>query len=304
MLILVTGITGQVGGALVSRLKGLGTVVPANREMLDFTRPDGLSLALERLAPNLIINPAAYTAVDRAENERDLAFRVNRDAPGEMARWAADRNVPLIHFSTDYVFDGSGERPWNERDTPRPLSVYGASKLAGEDEIRKTNGPSLIVRTSWVYSASGVNFLRTIARLAKERDEMRIVSDQIGAPTSAFLVADAIANIASHRVDDLRAKFAEANGLVHLAASGEASWYDFASAIIAGLRSRAVSLAVKRVLPIRTDQYPTPAKRPYNSRLDLGRLKSIFGITPPRWDAALGVELDQLVRSTVSEGPV
>ena len=303
MLILVTGVTGQVGGALVSRLKGLGTVMPANREMLDFTRPDGLSLALERLAPHLIINPAAYTAVDRAENERDLAFRVNRDAPGEMARWAAERNVPLIHFSTDYVFDGSGERPWKENDTPRPLSVYGASKLAGEDEIRKANGPSLIVRTSWVYSASGVNFLRTITRLAKERDELRIVSDQIGAPTSASLVADAVANIASNRVDDLRAKFAEANGLVHLAASGEASWYDFASAIVAGLRSCAVSLAVKRVLPIRTDQYPTPAKRPYNSRLDLSRLKSIFGITPPQWDVALGVELDQMVHSTVSEGP-
>ena len=195
MLILVTGVTGQVGGALVSRLKGLGTVVPANREMLDFTRPDGISLALERLAPDLIINPAAYTAVDKAENERDLAFRVNRDAPGEMARWAAKHDVPLIHFSTDYVFDGSGERPWKENDTPRPLSVYGASKLAGEDEIRKADGPSLILRTSWVYSASGVNFLRTIARLAQEREELRIVSDQIGAPTSASLIADAVANI-------------------------------------------------------------------------------------------------------------
>lgn len=294
MRILVTGVTGQVGGALVARLNDLGTVVPANRAMLDLTRPADLSHALDDLAPDLIINPAAYTAVDNAENERELAFRINGDAPGAMARWAAARGVPLIHFSTDYVFDGSGERPWHEDDPPRPLSVYGASKLAGETEIRNANGPSLIVRTSWVYAASGTNFLRTIARLARERDELRIVADQIGAPTSASLIADAIAIMVDKRADDLLAKFAEANGIINLTAFGETTWYDFASTIVAGLRSRGVSLAVKRVLPIRTDQYPTPATRPHNSRLDRNRLKSVFGITPPQWNAALGDELNRL----------
>jgi dTDP-4-dehydrorhamnose reductase len=294
MRILVTGVTGQVGGALVARLKGLGTVVPANRAMLDLTRPADLSHALDDLAPDLIINPAAYTAVDKAEDERELAMRVNGDAPGAMARWAAARGVPLIHFSTDYVFDGSGERPWQEDDPPRPLSVYGASKLAGENEIRKANGPSLIVRTSWVYAASGANFLRTIARLASERDELRIVADQIGAPTSASLIANSIESIVAKSAANLPTKFAEANGLIHLTASGETSWYDFALSIVAGLRSRGVSLAVKRILPIRTDQYPTPATRPHNSRMDLDRLRRVFGITPPLWDMVLAIELDQL----------
>lgn len=294
MRILVTGVTGQVGGALVVQLNGLGIVVPANRAMLDLTRPADLSHALDDLAPDLIINPAAYTAVDKAEDERELAMRVNGDAPGAMARWAAARGVPLIHFSTDYVFDGSGERPWQEDDPPRPLSVYGASKLAGENKIRKANGPSLIVRTSWVFAASGTNFPRTIARLATERDELRIVTDQIGAPTSASFIADSITNIVAKSAAGLPAKFAEVNGIIHLTAAGETSWYDFALSIVAGLRSRGVSLAVKRILPIRTDQYPTPAMRPCNSRMDCDRLRRVFGITPPLWNVLLAIELNQL----------
>jgi dTDP-4-dehydrorhamnose reductase len=296
MRILVTGVTGQVGGALVARLKGLGTVVPANREILDLSRPEGLSRALDEIAPDLIINPAAYTAVDRAEHEYELALQVNGEAPGAMARWAAAHGIPLVHFSTDYVFDGSGERPWSEDASPRPLSAYGASKLAGEDLVRDAGGSSLIVRTSWVYAASGTNFLRSIARLARERDELRIVADQVGAPTSAALIADAVAKIVAEGGGHLRKKFADANGLVHFAASGETSWFGFASAIVAGLRSRGVPLAVQRILPIRTDEYPTPATRPKNSRLDLGRLARVFGITPPPWDAALAVELDRLAQ--------
>jgi dTDP-4-dehydrorhamnose reductase len=296
MRILVTGVTGQVGGALVPRLKGLGTVVPANREILDLSRPEALSRALDEIAPDLIINPAAYTAVDKAEHEYELALQVNGEAPGAMARWAAARGIPLVHFSTDYVFDGSGERPWSEDASPRPLSAYGASKLAGEDLVRDAGGSSLIVRTSWVYAASGANFLRSIARLAREREELRIVADQVGAPTSAALIADAVAKIVAEGGGHLRKNFADANGLVHFAASGETSWHGFASAIVAGLRSRGVPLAVQRILPIRTDEYPTPATRPQNSRLDLGRLNKVFGIAPPPWDAALAVELDQLAR--------
>ena len=296
MRVLVTGVTGQVGGALVARLEGLGTVVPANRERFDLSRPEALSRALDEIAPDLIINPAAYTAVDRAEHEYELALQVNGEAPGAMARWAAAHGIPLVHFSTDYVFDGSGERPWVEDACPRPLSAYGASKLAGEDLIREARGSSLIVRTSWVYAASGANFLRSIARLAREREELRIVADQVGAPTSAALIADAVAKIVAEGGGPLRKNFADANGLVHFAASGETSWFGFASAIVVGLRSRGVPLAVQRILPIRTDEYPTPATRPKNSRLDLGRLNKVFGIAPPSWDAALAVELDRLAQ--------
>ena len=195
MRILLTGVTGQVGAALRAPLECAGALVAADRSRLDLAQPENMAAALDEMAPDLIVNPAAYTAVDRAEDERELAFRVNAEAPGAMARWAASRGVPLIHFSTDYVFDGGGTRAWREDDATGPLSVYGASKLAGEDAIRSAGGPHLVVRTSWVYAATGANFLRTIARLARERDELRIVADQIGAPTSARLIADAVAKI-------------------------------------------------------------------------------------------------------------
>jgi dTDP-4-dehydrorhamnose reductase len=182
MRILLTGVTGQVGAALRASLETLGSVVAADRNLLDLSRPELLAAALDRTAPELVVNRAAYTAVDRAEDERELAFRVNGEAPGVIARWAAGRGVPLVHFSTDYVFDGSGERPWREDDPTGPLSAYGASKLAGEDAIRSAGGPHLIIRTSWVCAAVGSNFLRTIARLTRERRELRIVADQVGAP--------------------------------------------------------------------------------------------------------------------------
>jgi dTDP-4-dehydrorhamnose reductase len=294
MRILLTGAGGQVGGALLPRLQKLGAVVAVDVDTLDFTKPDDLAIALDRLEPDLIINPAAYTAVDKAETERDLAMVVNATAPSIIARWAAPRAVPLIHFSTDYVFSGEGERPWREEDAGMPLSVYGATKLAGDAAVRAAGGPSLILRTAWVYAAQGKNFLRTIARLAGERTELRIVADQIGAPTTAALLADSVTTMVRDGLDHLRERCGAAQGLVHLTASGETSWHGFACAIVEGLRARGVALAVERIIPIRTEEYSTPARRPRNSRLDLTRLHNVFGLTPPAWQSALAPELDAL----------
>jgi dTDP-4-dehydrorhamnose reductase len=294
MRVLVTGVTGQVGGALLVALNGKANVVAAPRATLDLAQAETIASGLDRIAPDLIINPAAYTAVDRAEDERDLAYRINGEAPGHIARWATSRGVPLIHLSTDYVYDGSGERAWREDNATGPLSVYGASKLAGEDAIRAAKGPHLIVRTSWVYAARGTNFLRTIARLAAERQELRIVADQIGAPTSAQVIADSIATMIA--TPDLVRQFAVANGLVHLATSGETSWHGFASAIVDGLKMRGLPLKAQAIVPIRTEDYPTKAKRPANSRLDMTRAQRVFGLTPPHWQQALAVELDVLAR--------
>jgi len=300
MRIVVTGVTGQVGSAIASRFAEFGTVVAADRGALDLAMPTALPSQLEALAPDVIINPAAYTAVDRAEDERDLALTVNGEAPGVLARWAAARRVPLVHFSTDYVFDGEGERPWREDDRTSPLSSYGSSKLAGEQAIRQAGGAHLIVRSSWVYAAQGANFMRTIARLAGERPELRIVADQVGAPTTAAVIADSLAAIFRRRVDDLAAGFVAANGLVHVAAADYVSWHGFAEAIIDGLKQRGIPLKVERVLPIRTEDYPTKATRPRNSRLDIGRLREVFDVRPPGWKAALQPELDRLVEVTAS----
>jgi dTDP-4-dehydrorhamnose reductase len=304
MRIMVTGVTGQVGGALFKvlgpkapgseALAAVDSVVAASRDRLDLAQPDRFAAALDRIAPDLIINPAAYTAVDRAEDEKDIAFRVNAEAPAAIARWAAAREVPLIHFSTDYVFGGTGSRPWRENDPTNPLSVYGASKLAGEEAVRAAGGPHLIIRTSWVYAPNGANFLRTIARLAKERRELRIVADQFGAPTSARLIADTVASLVLPGPGTLAERFAASAGLINVAASGETSWYGFAVAIAEGLKVRGVTLAVEGIVPIATADYPTKAKRPANSRFDLTRLREVFGIATPEWNAALAVELDQL----------
>ncbi len=274
----------------------------AGRKELNLAQPDQIASALYRIAADLIVNPAAYTAVDRAEDERQLAFRINAEAPGAIASWAAGKRVPLIHFSTDYVFDGSAKRPWREDDNAGPLSVYGASKFAGENAVRSAGGPHLIVRTSWVYAATGSNFLRTIVRLAREREELRIVADQFGAPTSARLIANAIAGIIMVSGAQLAERFAASGSLVNLSASGETSWHGFATAIVEGLRARGVTLAVKGIAPIRTEDYPTKAKRPANSCFDLTRLRQVFGIETPRWEEALMAELDRLASELT--GPV
>ncbi|WP_407158200.1 dTDP-4-dehydrorhamnose reductase [Bradyrhizobium sp. STM 3557] len=295
---LLTGSSGQIGGALVRPLSAIGTVIAPSRHELDLSAPETITVALDRIAPELIINPAAYTAVDRAEDEEALAFRVNAEAPRCMASWAAAHLVPLIHLSTDYVFDGSGEQPWREDDRPAPLSVYGASKLRGEEAVRAADGPHLIIRTSWVYAVRGANFMHTIARLAGDHAELRVVADQVGAPTSASAIAEALCAILSGSPVDLTSRLAASGGLVHLACGGETSWHGFAVAIVEGLRARGVTMRVERIVPIPSSEYPTRARRPRNSRLEQARLSKVFGIALPPWQDALAHELDLLARRT------
>jgi dTDP-4-dehydrorhamnose reductase len=271
-------------------------VSATDRADLDLSKPDMIPAILDKIAPSLVVNAAAYTAVDRSEEEPALAHRVNAEAPGAMAQWCASNDIPLIHFSTDYVFNGHGTRPWSEDDTPLALSVYGATKLEGEDRVRAAGGCSLIIRTSWIYAASGTNFLRKIAELATVREELRIVADQIGAPTSAAVIADSLHHMLARGLPAFRQKAVEAHGLVHLASSGEASWYDFAARIVDGLKARGIRLVAERIIPVRTEEYSSRAPRPLNSRFNLGRLRAVFGIAPPHWHDALSPELDKLAR--------
>ena len=294
----MTGVTGQLGGALLPLLRG-HTVLAPDRAQFDLTRVGQIPGILDRLAPDIIVNPAAYTAVDRAEDEPELAFTVNAEAPGIMASWAAPRSVPLMHFSTDYVFDGSGARPWHEDDVPNPASAYGRSKLAGERAVRACAGAFLIVRTSWIYAATGANFLNAILRRAREQDEIRVVSDQIGAPTPARLIAEVVSSMLGTDVRLFRDRCSAADGVIHLAASGATSRHGFATAIISGLKSRGARLAVKDIRAVTTGEYPARAARPLNSRLDLTRLRRIFGLTPSSWMDALETELDKVVEKTV-----
>ena len=289
MHFLVTGISGQIGSEAAQSFARLGNVIAADRNVLDLSQPHMLSARLDELKPDVIVNAAAYTTVDRAEDERELAFTVNAESPGIMAQWAAAHGAPFVHLSTDYVFDGSGEMPWREDDVAAPLSVYGASKFAGEQRIRAAAGHHLIVRTSWIYAAHGANFLRTISRLAREKEELKIVADQIGAPTSAAFVATRLTKIVQANMEDLPAAFSRCGGVLHMAATGHTSWHGFASTIVEGLRQRGVILAVRRILPI-----PSEAFRPRNSRLDLTRLRECFEIRPPSWQALLEPEIDGL----------
>ncbi len=300
MRILLTGTSGQVGSALCPLLQGRGVMLTPSMDEFDLSRPADLPLKLDRLRPDLIINPAAYTAVDRAEEDVERAFRVNAEAPAEIAQGAARQGVPLIHFSTDYVFDGSGSEPWREDSLPAPLSVYGASKLSGDNAIRAAGGPHIIARTSWVYAAQGVNFLQTILRLSRERKELRIVADQFGAPTSASVIAEAITRILPCTRSRFEEVFVQRCGIVNLVCAGETTFHGFASAIVRGLRERGERLLVEDIVAIPSAEFPAKARRPANSRLDTTRLREVFGISVPSWEQALERELDRLTLNSES----
>jgi dTDP-4-dehydrorhamnose reductase len=291
MKILLTGVTGQIGSALRLPLEQLGEVIAADRKMLDLSQTNAIADALDKLRPELIVNPAAYTNVDAAEDEQQKAFAVNAEAPAALAAWAKLHDVPIIHFSTDYVYDGGGSQPWCEDDRPNPISAYGRSKLAGEQAIRASGAVHLIVRTSWIYASEGRNFFLKIANLARERDELQVVADQVGAPTSAATVAANIVAIIGSNQAFRR------SGLIHIACSGYASWHGFASAIIDGMRCRGMEVRCRSIRAIASEDYPTRAIRPKNSRLCLKRSLQDFAISPPHWRVALDMELDRFASS-------
>jgi dTDP-4-dehydrorhamnose reductase len=287
--ILLLGANGQLGQELQRALAPLGTIVATTRsgalpdgsacEVADFDQPASLAALLDRVQPTVVVNAAAYTAVDRAEGERDAAFRANAEAPGVLAKWCAQAGVPLVHYSTDYVFDGQGTRPYREDDATAPLGVYGASKLAGEQAIRAAGGRHLIFRTAWVYASHSANFLRTMLRVGAERDVLRVVADQVGTPTPAALIADVTAQALQHD--------GALSGTWHLTAKGETSWHGFADAIFAEAVATGVLPRAPKVEAITTAEYPTPAKRPAYSHLDVAKLEQDFGVVLPSWQDGL-----------------
>jgi dTDP-4-dehydrorhamnose reductase len=296
MKFLVVGGNGQVGHALLDRLAPLGDVVattrsgqlPDGRACLAVDVADTATLAglVQRVGPDVVINASAYTAVDRAQDEPELAHRINAEAPGVLATACAAAGVPMVHFSTDYVFDGTGTRPWREDDAAAPLGVYGASKWAGEQAVRASGAAHKIFRLCWVHGPRGSNFLLTMLRLGREREHLRVVADQVGAPTSALRIADGVA----------RALAAQPalSGTWHLSAEGETSWHGFAEAIFQGAVARGLLARAPEVEAITSAQYPTPARRPAYSRLDTSRFRRDFGFHIGDWREGMDEVLDAL----------
>jgi len=283
--ILITGANGQVGFELARTMQGLGRVVALGRNALDLADLDAIRAVLRNLRPAIVVNAAAYTAVDQAEADRDAAFRLNSDAPAVLSQECAKLGALLIHYSTDYVFDGAKQgAAYVESDPANPQNVYGASKLAGERAIADAQGTYLIFRTSWVYGARGKNFVRTMLRLGAERDELRVVADQIGAPTWSNTIATSTAHVVASGLRAGQVDYWERNsGIYHLTAAGEASWYDLARAVF----ETAMGEKAPRVVPIEAREYPTPARRPQNSRMSNEALAERFGVRQPDWRVAL-----------------
>ena len=284
MNILLLGKGGQVGWELQRSLAVLGDVTALDFDSQehcgDFSNPAGVADAVRDLRPDIIINAAAHTAVDKAESEPDFARLLNATTPGVLAEEAARLGALLVHYSTDYVFDGSGTRPWVETDTPAPLSCYGRTKLEGEQLIQQSGARHLILRTSWVYAARGGNFAKTMLRLAQERDRLTVIDDQWGAPTGADLLADVTAHAIRHL-----AQHPQDGGLYHCVAAGETNWNLYAKEVLtlAAQAQPAIKLKVTEVAPVPTSAFPTPAARPHNSRLDTARLQATFGLRLPHW---------------------
>jgi dTDP-4-dehydrorhamnose reductase len=286
-VILVTGADGQVGWEAHRALAPLGRVVAVRRSDADVADGDALRALVRRVRPSVIVNAAAYTAVDRAESERDLAFAVNAEAPKVLAEEAARSGALLVHYSTDYVFDGRKESPYTEADEPAPLGVYGASKLAGDRAIAASGAAHLVFRTSWVYAARGRNFMLTMLRLARERETLRVVADQRGAPTPARLIATATAAVLSQCAGERGFSLPEGrSGVYNLAARGVATWWDFARRILA-LDPRRAEQRCRLIVAITTAEYPTPARRPANSMLDVGKVERTFRLRMPAWEGEL-----------------
>ena len=298
MKILLFGKNGQVGWELQRSLAPLGELIALDHDSkelcADFTDLGGLARTVRAVAPDVIVNAAAHTAVDKAESEQELVRTINALAPGVLAQEAERANAWLVHYSTDYVFDGSGDKPWLETDPVAPLNVYGATKLEGEQLILQSGCRHLIFRTSWVYGARGGNFAKTMLRLARERDSLSVINDQIGAPTGADLLAD----ITAHAIRTARQR-PELSGLYHLVAGGEISWHGYASFVLDFARRAGVPLKVasEAIKPVPTSAFPTPAKRPHNSRLDTAKLQHTFDLNLPSWKIGVARMLSEVLES-------
>lgn len=284
--IMLIGAAGQVGWELRRTLAPLGRVQALAKEQLDLSKPGQICEQVREIKPSLIVNAAAYTAVDKAEEEPELALAINGTAPGILAEEAKKVNAVLVHYSTDYVFDGKKDAPYAEQDEPNPLNVYGETKLAGDRAIEAAGVPHLILRTGWVYGLRRKNFLFTVLRLAREREELRIVDDQAGSPTWCRMIAEVTAQILAQGYS----RIVEKQGMYNLTAVGQTSWYGFAKRILELVSEK--DLQCKKVVPIQTSEYPTPARRPAYSLLSNKKLKKEFGITMPDWDQALQLVLE------------
>ncbi len=294
MKILLFGKNGQVGWELHRSLQPLGEIVALGRDESDFSNPESLREKVQEFKPDVIVNAVAYTAVDKAEDEEELAVNINATAPGVLADEAYRINALLVHYSTDYIFDGTKNGSYVETDEPNPKNAYGRTKLAGERAIQISGCDHLIFRTSWVYASRGHNFLLTILKLARERDELSIVADQTGSPTSARLIAETTILCIHQAVREKQAGVFYSD-VYHLAASNVTSWHGFAAEIVNVASSRLnMQFKLKEIREIQTSDYPTPAKRPENSRLDSKKLESVFSIKMPSWEKALELCLEEL----------
>ncbi len=300
MKILLFGKGGQVGWELQRSLSPLGELIALDNDSTDlcgdFTNLNGLAHTVRTVCPDLIVNAAAHTAVDKAESEPDLARTINALAPEVLATEAAKLGAWLVHYSTDYVFDGSGDRPWLESDATGPLSVYGSTKLEGETLIAQHNPRHLIFRTSWVYAARGGNFAKTMLRLGQERDKLTVINDQFGATTGADLIADVTAH-AIRQVTQGGAMSDTLAGIYHLVASGETTWFDYAKHVLAqaGKVQAAIKIKATEVTPVPSSAFPTPATRPHNSRLNTAKLQTTFGLTLPPWQTGVNRVLAEIL---------